>query len=478
MGTAFDGAYFYSPQNCGVAGVSPGAAIIPPTCNGLSDGTITPIVNAGNGPYTYLWNNGSTDSTITGLAAGNYSVRIVNAQGCYEDVSYTVHDPYEITFGAIAPPTCPGGLNGMATLNSTGCQCMFSTCTFIWENGVTVKPNFDLPEGWSWVVITHPDGCVVTDSVFVPFSEPILDTILVSAVNCFGDSTGIINLIPDNNFTPLTVNWSDGQQDAYLDSLAAGTYSVQLMDSRGCIDSLQIQVPENSPINYSGTSLNVLCFGDSSGSISLSIQGGVAPYSVWMNNQPQDTTITGLSIGNYSITISDSLGCLSADTLQFTITQPTAISANYNVTFETLPNTNSGSIVASVQGGTPPYSYLWNDPNNQTDSIASNLNTGWYELQVSDSNGCVFTDSVFVGLLGIENNLAEQGIGFYPNPVKNQIRFSTSVARIKIYSSLGELVAEAYQVTEMDMSKFVEGIYFMELTRNGHAYRYPIVKVD
>ena len=476
QGSEFDGAYHYAPSNCGFAGVSPGAAIIPPTCNGLSNATITPIVTSLNGPYTFLWSTGSTDTSVTNLSAGNYSVRIVNAQGCYEDVNYTVNDPYVISFGAIAAPTCPGGLDGMATLNSTGCQCMFSTCTFLWENGVTVKPNMELPEGWSWVITTHPDGCVVTDSVFVPYSENILDTLLVTPVACFGDSSGAINLIPDNNFTPLVVNWLNGDSLTFLDSLSAGNYTVLLSDSRGCSDSLVINVPENAPVTFSGTASNVLCYGDSSGTIALNISGGTAPYSVWVDSQQQNLPINQLAVGTYQVTISDSLGCVSNDTLAFSISQPSDFSVSYNVTFEAIPNTNSGVIVASVQGGTPPYAYQWNDPNNQTDSMAVYLNTGWYQLTVTDSNGCVFSDSVFVGILGLESANEMENITFYPNPVMNLLQFNKMLSSVKIFSSLGTLIAQDFNVSEIDLSHLAKGVYFMEIEINGKTKRLPLVK--
>lgn len=475
QGSAFDGHYTFTPNNCGVAGVSAGAAVVAPTCNGLSNGSITPVILPQNGPHTFLWSTGSTDTTLTGLAAGTYSVRIVNAQNCFEDVSYTVSDPYEITFGGIAAPTCPGGLDGMATLNSTGCQCMFSTCTFLWDNGVTVKPNFTLPEGWSSVVINHPDGCVVVDSVFVPFSEAILDSIVVSPVACHGDSTGAINLLADANFQPVNFLWPNGNVASFEDSLLAGDYFIRMTDARGCLDSVLVNVAQNNPINFSVSTLAANCFGDSSGTIDLSISGGVAPYALSINNQPWAGLLNEFAAGTYSLSLIDSLGCATGDT-SITIGQPDAISVSYSVITEPLPNTNSGIITAHVVGGTPPYSFLWNDPNQQTDSVASYLNTGWYQVQVTDSNGCNFSDSVFVDFLGIEEMKGVADVFLFPNPATDKVSFNKTVKRASLFTPQGKLLLYQENKQTLDIENIPAGVYFLEVVTDEQASRFQLIK--
>ena len=77
-------------------------------------------------------------------------------------------DPFALIFGEIAPPTCFGDSNGTATVVSSGCPCMFTLCTFLWDNGDTSKTSLSLTEGWHSVAITHANGCVVVDSVFIP----------------------------------------------------------------------------------------------------------------------------------------------------------------------------------------------------------------------------------------------------------------------------------------------------------------------
>ena len=103
----------------------------------------------------------------------------------YRTINLT--DPFVIAFGGITQPTCPNDSNGIATLGSSGCPCMFSGCTYLWENGITTKTNNNLPVGWSSVEITHVNGCVVIDSVLINQSmyDNSTGTSIVSTCNSF-----------------------------------------------------------------------------------------------------------------------------------------------------------------------------------------------------------------------------------------------------------------------------------------------------
>ncbi|KRO63476.1 MAG: hypothetical protein ABR80_00990, partial [Cryomorphaceae bacterium BACL11 MAG-121015-bin20] len=167
MGTNHDGAYHYNLTPCWPGTIISNFNRLFPSCNGYSNGSIS-LNLVGTPPYTYLWSNQSTDSFISNLNAGTYWVQVTDSTGCYELVTINLPDPFTIIFGGVAPPTCFGGTNGTATVVSSGCPCMFNLCTFLWENGVTSKTNLSLTEGWHNVAITHANGCVVVDSVFIP----------------------------------------------------------------------------------------------------------------------------------------------------------------------------------------------------------------------------------------------------------------------------------------------------------------------
>jgi hypothetical protein len=475
MGTNNDGHYNYSPSNCGFGSLVQGVNFTHPTCNGLTDGTISPVLFGTSGPYTYLWSNGSISPTVSGLGAGSYTVRVTDAQGCFEDRNTVLLDPYVITFGGIASPTCPGDTNGTATLNSSGCYCMFSTCTFLWENGGTTKPNYNLVEGWNSVIINHPDGCIVVDSVFIPSPAPVVDSFLIQNLNCYNDNSGMIELYPSQ---PVNANfaWSHGASSDSVYNLWAGNFSVIVTDSRPCVDTLNFTITQPDSIQFLIDVNHVNCHNGNDGAISFSANGGTAPYSYYLNNlQAQNPIFENLTAGNYTVSISDSNGCDAVSVLA-TIDEPNALTLNISGSPSSGLSSFDGIATATVNGGTSPYQYLWNDPNAQPNDMAVYLNPGWYTVTVTDANGCEIQDSIYLGAAG-NNNLFASGIQLFPNP-------SNAMVQLNVPS---EMLGIAYEITNangqllnsglvsnvkntIDLSAFANGIYFLNLS-SGEVFR-------
>ena len=123
MGNSYDGMYQHPVTWCGPLILNQFKNN--PSCNGLSDGSITVSVSGGVAPYTYYWDNGEVADSIAGLSAGTYEVTVVDASCCYVTASITLSDPYVISFSLIHNP-CEGDSLGEATLASSGCTCMSS----------------------------------------------------------------------------------------------------------------------------------------------------------------------------------------------------------------------------------------------------------------------------------------------------------------------------------------------------------------
>jgi hypothetical protein len=475
MGNNYNGAYNFRPSNCGSGSITNSALILPPSCNGLSDGSISPVVPSFAAPYTFVWSNGSVDTALTGIPAGNYTVRITNAQNCYEDINYNLPEPYTISFGGISPPSCPGGANGIASLNSTGCVCMFNTCTFSWSNGVTTMNNSQLTEGWNYVTINHPGGCVVTDSVLVPDAAPVVDFINIQPITCFGDSNGVISIMGNQNYAPYVVTWNNGQQSDSITNLPAGNYSAIVQDIRGCLDSVEINLTQPDLLVLNAVSQNSLCHSTSAGSISLGILGGTSPYAISMNGLNAGLLIDSLQAGSYNISVTDSFGCM-ADTSGIVISSPAAISVTYSITPEQSPGSLSGIAIAHVNGGIQPYTFLWSDPNQQSDSTAVYLSTGWYTLLITDANGCTFTDSVFVPILvGLEEQ-ETTATEFYPNPAHDRIFLNAFADHVRVVNVSGQTVMVTTRSKSIDISSLSNGLYFIEAETKGKTFRKPLVK--
>jgi hypothetical protein len=475
LGTNNDGVYDLDAVNCGFGSVIANANVIQPTCNDLSNGSVTLTPVQGAGPYTYLWTINSNDSSITNLAVGTYSVMVTNSQGCFETRTFNINNPYLISFGGIVAPACLGGTNGMATVNSSGCPCQFSTCTFLWDNGVTTKPNNSLTSGWHTVVIHHPGGCVVTDSVFVPEALPVIvDTQIVNNI-CYGMNGGSINLIP-SNYPPTTYNWSNGETTHLNDSLPASDYSVFVSDARGCSDTLDFTIFEPNQILVTSQIQNVDCNGNTTGEIQLQAQGGNGGYSYFLNQNIASSMNTNLTAGNYAVYVTDSMNC-SSQIVNVTITEPSALNLSLTSTPEIIGL--DGTATANVNGGTSPYLYIWDDSNSQPEYLAVYLNSGWYTVLVTDANGCQISDSVFVdSLVGIVENDKNDFI-IYPNPTKEIIEIQGQGQTIRIRDLNGKLTQELAFQNKIYVGHLSSGVYTLEIiSDNRQINRIRFTKMD
>jgi len=141
-----------------------------------------------------------------------------------------------------------------------------------------------------------------------------------------------------------------------------------------------------APLKATTTVVNVKCNGDKTGSATAAVSGGTTPYTYSWNSSPVQTTATAtnLSAGSYTVTVKDAVGATTTSVA--TISQPTAIAINTSPTNASSCTAADGSITSSVSGGTPPYTYAWN--NGKTTSGISGLATGTYSLTVTDANSC------------------------------------------------------------------------------------------
>jgi hypothetical protein len=475
LGTMNTGEYFNTSTNCGPGSLISSVSVTQPTCNGTSTGSIVPTVNLGTPPYTYVWSNGSTAAQLTNVPAGTYTLQVTDNANCFEIYNTTLVDPYAITFGGIVPPTCPGDTNGQAVVNSTGCPCMFSTCVFLWENGITTKPNYTLGEGWATITITHPDGCIVVDSVFIPYSSPVVGGSQITDVSCNGLSDGLIQVTPGAS-SGLNCTWSNGNTTPVLPSLSAGTYTLFASDSRPCYDTLQFTVTQPDSVTATFSTSNETCFDANNGSIQILATGGVGGYSYQLNGQSVVNPIDSLGAGTYPISIVDSNNCISQVYIE-AIYAPSALSLSISSTPESALNSLDGTATATVSGGTPPYSYQWDDPNQQTNNAAVYLTKDWYTLTVIDSNNCVITDSVFIGILGMMPNVNFQ-LQVYPNPTIDKLNFSEKIDAWTLFDVQGSIVDEGGTTSQISVKGVSEGVYYLHFSKQGWVFNEKIIKLS
>ena len=386
------------------------AITTPPLCNSGSDGSITISVSGGMPGYTFSWSgpNGFSSSSqdITNLPAGSYAVTVNDQNGCDTTATIQLTEPDSLDAQiASSPPLCASVANGSIQLNLSGGTSPY-TINWTGPNGFVSSDTLltGLASGSYQLTATDAHGCSTSSSVTLANATALSINGTVDSASCGGLNNGAISISLSGGHPPYSVNWTGPSgftsTDSILPNLAPGIYSVAVVDSNGCQQNQDFEVHTPGNITISGTVTDLLCAGSAAGSISISATGGVPGYSfVWSGpNGFSDSTqnISGLSGGDYTISVTDTHGCTEASV--FTVQEPDSIHISTDIQQPTCQNSD-GTITAHITGGTPGggYTLNWTDSTGttiSTDSALANLAPGIYVLSVLDSNSCSITDTV------------------------------------------------------------------------------------
>jgi len=371
-------------------------------CNGGNTGTINFTPGGGTGPYTYQWNDGPTTEDRMGLTAGTYSITVTDALLCQKTFSYTVNQPATAlsaaTGGGKTDVSCNGGANGTATVAPTGGT---ATYTYSWNTTPvqTTATATGLAAGTYTVTVTDANNCQTTRSFTInqptaPLSASASDQ---TNILCNGYATGSATVTATGGTPGYTYSWSpSGGTAATATGLTAGTYTVTVTDARGCqtTQSFIITEPLDALTAIPVAQTNIACYGDSTGSATVTAIGGTGNYTYsWSPSGGTAATATELAAGTYTVTVKDDNNCQV--TQSFTIIQP---GAALTTTPGALNNTScyggsNGTATVIPSGGTGSYYYTWNTVPTQTTATATGLAAGTYTVTVADDYGCYTTRS-------------------------------------------------------------------------------------
>ncbi|MCB9185392.1 MAG: HYR domain-containing protein [Flavobacteriales bacterium] len=357
------------------------------SCFGLNDGSIDLTVTDGTAPYSYLWTGGAITEDLNNLSAGNYIVEITDANGCTRLDSVELIQPNDISIESrdTVMISCNGDANGAFTVEAIGGVPAF---TYQWSDGQTGETADSLSTGTYIVVATDLNGC--QDSVLLLMTEPLLleaNIIAVADVNCFGETSGIVDVNVTGGTAPYTYDWSNDSTTQDLNPVEAGIYQLEVTDANGCTDTLTAVVAQPTLLTMNvDTVVNATCSGAEDGEITVEAQGGTPPYSYsWPDLNLTGPSVTGLTAGVYEVEVIDDHGC--AWSMNVTVGQPTSIEAQVDILTQISCNgIDSAEALVTVGGGTAPYTYLWS--NNDTDSLAQGLGAGTHSVTITDAGGC------------------------------------------------------------------------------------------
>jgi SdrD B-like domain/SprB repeat len=372
-------------------------------CGNLN-GTLTLTVTGGSPAYNYDWSNLSgtnNPQNQTGLAAGTYTVTVTDGNSCTTVTSATISattGPTLVT--ASVNETCTSA-NGSIDLTVNGGT---SPYTYDWSNDGAESPDNDpqdlsnMSAGTYTVTVTDANGCTaMTGVTLTNAAAPTLATTAANTTSC-GVSNGSINLTVTGGMMPYLYDWNNDGDPAPdndtedLSGLSTGTYTVTVTDGNGCTVTANAFVGINNGASLSAVITDPATCAQT-GSVDLTITGGVAPFSIdWSNNgvgqtnDPQD--LTGLAAGNYSVTVTEANGCTSILNASirdlrepvgtFTLSEPSCGVSNGAIDLTVVPGDGVG-----------PYTVDWaHVPGAPNPEDQNGLTAGTYTVTITDELLC------------------------------------------------------------------------------------------
>ena len=468
------------------------------SCYGSNDGALTVQVNGGSLPYTYQWfgpTGISFNDSIFNLSEGNYSVTVTDINGCIVNTDQEITSPAPLlyTISSSTNTSCLGSCDGEVELYIQGGVAPYEAQLLDIHSGISLPYSVNSSSlvtgvctGIYTITIKDANNC---DGVLLlgGSDEAILDTTIttdISAVvtqdiNCYGSSTGAVSAINPQtsasySYTWLDLNGNTVSTSSTASSLQAGDYilSSSWNNVAGCTTLDTITILQRSLIFSNAVVNNASCEGRNDGSIITAASGGVGVsylYS-WSPLSATSSSVSNLAAGTYTLTITDANNCSVLES--YTVTEPGQLVA-------TVTSSQTYILNASATGGTPPYSYVWEDQNQFGFQVGTGPSYtvgsyGTYYVVVTDANSCEsISNSVTYnqGPLSIGDLNTEIYLSVYPNPFREEttVDFGQRInsAEIRIIDIYGKLI-ELYEITNSD--KYVikrtdkaSGVYFIEV---------------
>ncbi len=475
-GTSGDAIYTYTSSVSGINSIAASETISNASCATATDGSIQINLTGGVPGYTSAWSNGSnftsSSYTLSGLSAGAYSVTITDAAGNSETEDYTVGADIPFAING----TSTGALcvlnNGTISTNVTGASFPLS---FAWSTGAATSSISQLAAGIYGLTVTDGTGCSVDTTIVVPdLGSGMVANWQSTDASC-GNADGALSFVSSNAQSPVTALWSTGDTSLSLTGLQSGVYTVTLTDVNGCTESFSDTVAnQDAPTVTIVDLLNVDCFGEATGEISLATSGGTGSKTVsWLGPNgfsSGDSVLTGLKAGIYTYSVTDANQCEVEDSVE--VSQPD--SALEIVIDSLLFPTGScnGYIAVSVVGGNAANGYQlnWIGPTPSATEIVLNACSGTYLATAIDDVGCLDTLEIELS----ENtglwSLSATNLRVYPNPATEKLTIAVEGnplnAIVSILDHSGRVVLNATQSQPMqvlDISELNPGNYLLRV---------------
>ncbi len=367
------------------------AKVDAPASTGNSDGKSTVKATGGTGNLTYKWDNGESTATAIKLGPGNHTVTVTDANGCSANATVSISEnilALAVSISQANEIKCVGEKSASLAAEVSGGKGPFK---YNWAGGGQSATADWLSAGAYDLTVTDATGTTATAKFVVKDAPAISLTAKMDAPASTGNSDGKATAKATGGAGSFIYKWDNGEAAATATKLAPGTHYVSATDVNGCIETATVSISENIlPLEVTiSQEKEIKCAGETT-KLALSIEGGKAPFDISWSNGKKTETVEGLSVGNFSVTITDATG--KSVTTAKQVTEPKPVKAIVTkIRPATTDKTSNGKATVEASGGTGSFTYKWD--NAETVVNATTLPAGQHSVTVTDENGCTATAS-------------------------------------------------------------------------------------
>lgn len=376
-----------------------------PTCNGGRDGILNVLAGGATPPFQYKF-PGEQDYTsinsIYNIPVGDYLIELRDQNNCVYDSIIPVRE-LELTLDpdvvAVTMPSCFGYSDGKIVVQIDNGLPPYR---YNWNDGRGFQDASSLQQIKSGVFKIEVIDANLCKGDFV-FDVKDFDVVGVQAaildVLCYGGSDGQVEVVGTGGAGGYRYRWQNGSEQATRDRLTAGTYPIRVEDQNQCTLDTFVVVQEPPLLDILDIeAVDVLCFGDTTGQISVLGTGGTAPYSYSIGSIvfKSDNVFPDLGAGDYIVTVRDANGCTSAEQVRILEPDLLTVYAGPDQVIDLGEQAKLQAIPSEV-----PVTFQWSPADLLNCSscaapIAQPQRTGYFAVTVTNPNGCTSIDSLAI----------------------------------------------------------------------------------
>ncbi len=375
-----------------------------PTCGGGMDGAITINVTGGTPPYQFNWQNQGfqASNTLANIMRGDYTVVVRDSNNCDTMLMIPLRE-LELHLNpavqAVTPPSCNGGSNGSIRVEVTNGIGPFQYDFNDGRGFQNANSLSGLQAGMYRVDVQDANLCIGSFDFNMEDYPPLQITFDSTNASCNGVADGSATAIPSGGVGNFTFAWSNGQNKEMITDLPNGSYTVTVTDGNQCTLSATIVITEPDPVLIQLLeAVDVICNGDSTGTITVSGSGGTEPYEFSLGNNifQGGATFVDVPAGNYTITIEDAEGCSNTTTAVINQPPPLLVDAGLDTIIDL-----GTSIDLQAISNSATVTWEWNPTERLSctdcpNPTASPLNTTTYLVTVRNQDDCDATDDITI----------------------------------------------------------------------------------